>query len=542
MTERRTFALVAVAVFLVGFAMRTIPLYWSPLPFNLDGFHFAALARGVLKTGHLSVNNAFKPDEYTFTVLLSITSRITGISPLHVAQFLTASIGAILCLFVVLVTRGVGRHLGWSVRDVRTAMTVAGLVIATEGIFLGRSAAVSSEGIGHVLVVMSVFVLAYALRTNRPSWFVLSGIVFLILPLTHNLSTIIGLLSCVSLLTLYLGTSESGSSVIAGVLVLGFCGYAVLYYGVTGMDAMRISAVPGLFVAWTIVLVLLVRWLPTTDSRFQYGVPSVILLSGAGLVVGNHFVQIFPGTASSEVITMLYILPIAVIGIVAARGIPIPIDGGVEGYATVAMLFGSLTLIGFALTGGLTVEYQSLAIRGQTYVHLPFPILAGLGVVAFGTTRDSDRLKTTAVVLLVVCSVVSAPLAFSGLRATSAQPLVTQPELEAAAFASTHADGWTSDGHMTRLASRYYPEQTGSDVSERGVYEWLKGSGTEPRCPVVARRSWTTVGVQLFPASPGHITPAAYDRFDARRNVVYSVSGTDRIIYSIPTTGRTASC
>ncbi|WP_231190008.1 sodium/phosphate symporter [Haladaptatus sp. DYF46] len=539
MTERRSYVLVAVAVLLVGFATRTIPLYWSPLPFNLDGFHFAALARDALKSGHLPVKRGFQPDEYSFTVLLATTSRLTGVSPLYIAQFLTASVGAITCLFVVLVTRGVGRRLGWSVSNVRAAMTVAGLVVATEGIFLGRSAAVSSEGVGHVFVVMSVFAFAYALWTNRPSWFVLTGIIFVAFPLTHNLSTIIGFLTCVSLLTLYLGTSRSRSSVVAGVLIVGFCAYSVLYYAVTGMEATRISSAPGLFVAWIIVLVLLTRWLPTTNPRLQYGVPSVVLLGGAGLVVGNHFVPIFPGTASSEIITMLFILPIAAIGIVAARGVPIPIEGGVEGYATLAMLLGSLTLIGFALTGGLTVEYQALAVRGHTYVHLSFPILAGLGVVALGAKSDTDRLKTAVIVFVIVCSLVSAPLAFSGLRATSAQPLVTQPQLESAAFASTHADGWTSDGHMTRLSSRYYTERTGSNVSERGVYEWLRGSGAEPRCPVVARRSWTTVGVQLFPATPGHVTPAAYDRFTARRNVVYSVGGgSEQIVLSVPEAGR----
>lgn len=542
MTDRRSFSLVAFTICLVAFATRTIPLYWSPLPFNLDGFHFAALVRETLKNGHiLPSQRYFQPDEYVFTALLTITSQITGISPLYIAQSLTASIGAISCLFVILVTRGIGRRLGWSVSNVRVAMTVAGLVIATEGIFLGRSAAVSSEGLGHVFVIMSVFVFAYALWTNRPSWFIITGTIFLLFPLTHNLSTVIGFLSCVSLLALYLGTARSKSSVIAGVLVVGFCGYTVLYYGFMKLEVTRISSAPGLFIAWIIVLILLTRWLPTTNPRLQYGIPSVILLGGAGLVVGNYFVPIFPGTASSEVITMLFILPIAAIGIFAARGVPIPIKGGVEGYATLAILFGSLSLIGFALTGGLTVEYQALAVRGHTYVHLPFSILAGLGTVAFGMTRDTDRLKTVLIVLVVVCSVLSAPLAFSGLRATSAQPLVTQPELETVAFTAMYVDGWTSDGHMTRLASRYFPKRTGNNVSQRGVYEWLRGSGAEPNCPVVARQSWTTVGVQLFPASPGSVSNSQYDRLNYQQNVIYSVRSNKMLIYST-SNSKSSSC
>lgn len=543
MTKRRSFALVAVTVFLVTFAMRTIPLYWSPLPFNTDGIHHAALAREIVETGRFPIAKGyFHSDEYAFSSLLAGTSQITGISPFYIAQVLTATISAATALFVVVVTRGVGRRLGWSRANVRVAMTVAGLVVATEGVFLGRSVAVTSEGVGHLFVIMGVFVLAYALWTDRPSWFVLTAIIFLLFPLTHNLSTIIGFLSCLSLLTLYLGTSMNRPSVLGGCLVLGFGGYSILYYGVTGTVEARLTTAPGLFVAWVIVLVLLTLWLPTTNPRLQYGVPSAILVGSIILIVVNYFQPVFPGTASTEVVTMLFILPVAIIGFIGARGVPFLTRSGVEGYATLGMLLGTLALIGFALTAGLTPDYQGLATRGQTYVHLPWFVLAGVGVVAFGLTRDSDRLKAAVLVLVLVSAVVSAPLAFSGLRATSAQPLVTPSELEAATFVSMHAEGWTSDGHMTRLASKYYPEQIGSSGSQLGVQEWLRGSGTEPRCGVVARQSWTTVGVQLYPASPGHITPVAYERFNARRNVVYSVGGSEEIVYSVSKSGPTERC
>ena len=53
MNNRRSFALVAAAVFLIAVAMRTIPLYWSPLAFNTDGFKFASLARETIRYGHI---------------------------------------------------------------------------------------------------------------------------------------------------------------------------------------------------------------------------------------------------------------------------------------------------------------------------------------------------------------------------------------------------------------------------------------------------------------------------------------------------------
>ncbi|SIR76643.1 4-amino-4-deoxy-L-arabinose transferase [Haladaptatus litoreus] len=543
MSNRRSLAFVGLTVFAVAVTMRTIPLYWSPLPFNTDGFKFAALARETLAYGYLPTSwGFFNPDEFTFTVLLTISSRLTGVSPLYIAQVLIASIGATVCLFVVAITRRIGIQLRWPDFDVRIAALLAGLVLATEGIFLGRSTAVSSEGLGHVFVLLTVFVFARALWTSRRSWLLLSVLVFALFPLTHNLGAIIGGFSAVSLLVLVFRESKWTAGLFAGALVAGFWLYTGLYYSIAELNEVsRISSVPGLFAAWIVVLILLTLWLPITRPRVQKTVPTMALVGGAGLLVVNYFVSIFPGTATTDPLTLLFVLPIAVIGIVAFQGIPSLIDAGREGYMMFALLIGSISIIGFALTGSLTIEYQDLAIRGQIFIHIVAAVLAGLGAVMIGRSWKPSTMTTAIVVVVIVCSLVSAPLAFSGLEATSAQPLVTQSEFETATFAVTYADGWTSDGHMTRLASKYYPKQTPNDVSQRGIYEWLHG-GAVPSCPVVSQQSWTTVGAQLFPSSPKTIGYKSYEGSFQTRNLVYATSGNDPLIFTMPTNGDRQGC
>jgi hypothetical protein len=533
MKRRHSVGLVAVAIVLIALAMRTIPLYWSPLAFNTDGFRFAGLARETVQHGHLpSSPQSPKPDEYTFSALLAICSELTEIKPLYVAQLLTASIGATACLFAVVVTRRIGFRLEWSRFDVRVATFVAGMVLATNGIFLGRSTAVTSEGLGLVFVILAVVASAYTLQTNRRSWMIVMGLVFVLFPLTHSLSTIVGAFAIVSLLVLSLYSSADRRGLFLLLVVAGLWTYVSVYYTTFKLNELsRISSIPGLFAAWTIVLIFLTVWLSTARPRIQRDLPSVIILGGASLITVNSVTPIFPGTATTDSLVFAYVIPIAFIGFVAVQGIPQLDDAGLDGSAVFALLFGTLSIIGFALTGGLTVPYQDLAIRAQTFLHIPFAVLAGVGVALLSQRSNSRFIRATLVVLVLLCLVVSAPLAFSGLRATSAQPLVTQPEFETATFAATHTDQWTSDGHMTRIASKYYPRR--SIQSQTGVYVWLHGNGSVPNCPVVAQRSWTTVGAQLFPSSPETINRHSYSKMSLHRNLVYTSSGNDPLILTV---------
>lgn len=91
-------------------------------------------------------------------------------------------------------------------------------------------------------------------------------------------------------------------------------------------------------------------------------------------------------------------------------------------------------------------------------------------------------------------------------------------------FASTALDEpWTSDDHITRAENNYYGSE--HNQGPRPVYDWLQG-GDPPICSVIAQDSWTTVGAQLFPASPEQLDKETYARWQLENNVIY-VSGDD---------------
>ncbi|WP_458208914.1 sodium/phosphate symporter [Haladaptatus sp. NG-SE-30] len=538
MSNRRPYLLVGVAVFMVAVAMRTIPLYWSYLPFNLDGFQFAAPARYALQHGHLpSAEPYFQPDKYSFSALLTIVSQVTGVSPLRIAQPLIAVIGAVPCLVAVILVRRIGMQRRWQVSQTRLTAAVAGLVLAVEGIYLGRSAAVTSEGAGIVFVAVLAVVFYRALRTGRFSWMLLSFVFVFLLPLTHVLATIEGALVVTALLSLSVRRFQVRDLRFGGLLVGMFWLYLVGYYSILGMGEMgRLTAAPGLFVAWLVVLVVLSMWVPTTRTRLQRGLPLGLLIVGCAVFVANFFVPVFPGTAATPSLVLLLTAPVALSSIIASWGLPYVTTIDTDGEVVVALLFGPLALIGFALTGGLTVAYQDIVARGQIFLHLAAVVLAALAVVAVGNrsvtgSRFIGGLRATLIPFLVLSAVVSTPLAFLGLHATPAQPVTTPDEFEATTFATTHVpEAWSSDGHISRIASYYYPTRT--NASYRPVYQWLYGNEQPPRCLVVSQSSWTTVGAQLFPAAPTQLKDERYTMWLLSRQVVYTTSSSDSIVFS----------
>jgi hypothetical protein len=218
-----------------------------------------------------------------------------------------------------------------------------------------------------------------------------------------------------------------------------------------------------------------------------------------------------------------------------------------------ALLVGPLALIAFSLTADLTPVYFDLVGRAQTFVHPAVMILAALAAVsvaergrrrhirsgkdddAYSTTGGSrPTLRTVIVPLVLVCALVSAPLAFAGLHAFAYQSTTTPAEFETANFAATHLAGsWASDGHLTRIASNYYLSGTGG--STEPIYRWLRsGGGGPPGCPIVTQESWMTTGAQLMPAAPGQLGNDRYRELLTDRSVVYAAGTEDplRVVVS----------
>lgn len=520
---------VAVAVVLLGIAVRLVPLYWSPYPATLDGFEYAALAERTLATGRLPLPIAW--DSVGFAAVVSVGSALTGLSPLWLAQPLAAVIGGCSCLVGVAVAHRVGTDLGWPAGRVRLAAALAGLGLAVEGLYVRRTGVPDEEVVGLLLVPLLALAVHLALERRHLGWGALAGLFALVFPPLHVLGTLVALLTVTAVAVVHLTRGPSRRSAAAAVAgVAGFWLYLFEYYRfarlvsyleLTYVD--RILGAPGLLVAWLVLLVFGAGWaLRTTDRRAALG---VLLVVGAwfGLLGANALRPVFPGTATTRPALLLLAVPLAVAVALAGHGLALS-RRTPGGGLLLALLAGPVVLVWFALTAGLTADYFGTAIRAQTFAHVAVLTAAGIGAARIGRPDAGAgwRPARGAVVAgLLVALAVSAPLSVVALDTMSYPSVTTRAEFETAEFGATQFDAWATDDPIQRVANLYHGARS---VETEPVAAWVR-DGVAPTCPTAARRAWTTSGASLYPVPPGRIGAEAYREWVAERNRVYSVDG-----------------
>ncbi|WP_254546094.1 hypothetical protein [Halomarina pelagica] len=515
--------LLVVAVLTLAVAVRLLPLAFSPLPFNPDGFAFAGKARAILAANQLTPGGGaldLAPDEYLFTALLAALSSVTGVPPRFVAQAQVAVVAAVPPLVAVALARDLAGARGLSVPTRRVAAAAAGCGLAVEGLYLWRTTTVSSEVQGLSFVALLGLALYRGVVRSSRRWTAVAVALLALLPFTHNLSTTVAGL----VLTVYLATAAARRprlTLPGTALVIGFWVYAFGYYRLAGLREIgRFTSSPGLSLAWVVLIVALAYWLTTTSPRVQRGVPNGLLFAGLGVFAVNAVVPIYPGSVSTDPLMLALMLPLVAVAAMAAWALPQAARAAER--PVLALTLAPVAVIGIGLTAGLTVDYQGMVTRSQTFMHLGVLVLAGVFVArVVGNRRRAVRVAVAA--LFVVSLVATVPFPYTEHRTKPYQAITYPPEFEAATFAAERVPHrWAGDDHVVSVAVKY----TGAEATDLAVAEWLGGDAPPPTCAVVAQRSWTTVGAQSFPRML-RMEERAYERWLAREDVVYAVSGPD---------------
>lgn len=537
--------LASLAVVLVAVAMRTLPLWHSPLPFNPDGIHQARWAAATLRNGSLPLAR-LATDDLLFPPLLAVVGRILGVQPMLVAQPVTAIVGAVPCLLGIAVTRRVARQWGWARRRAVAAAILAGALLAVEGLYLHRSMATDEQIVGMLFVPLTAVIVARAYATGRQAWAVPVAVLLVAFGPLHNLdAVVIGLtLTIVTALVVTRARIRRAAPLVGvtGAYWLYIAGYhlSVARFTPAGINQQtRLTARPGLLLAWVIFVAGVAVWLVNARQRTQR------LLLGSGfallfaLVAVNAVVPVFPGTPSTHPVVLAGLLPLGLPVALAIWILPALDQAGPERLAIGGLLAAPFVLLGMAVTASLTPQYLNTAYRTTTFLHFPVLVLAALGTIALTGRLASDAvdrshirrgLRGGVVVVVLVAAAASVPIAFGGLSILNYKGVTTPAELEASQFAAAHARGsWTSDNHLVRIQPR-----TGSNGTEAPVYEWLRGGNRPPERFVLAQQSWTTTGAQFYPAPPETLSDAAYSEWRRTNNVVYVSGSGDRIVGVVP--------
>lgn len=554
MGDRRGDPLLGAAVLAVAVAARSLPLARSPLPFNPDGVVHAARARTALSAGSLPASK-LATDDVLFTGLLSAAGATTGGSPLLVAQPVAVVVGAAPCLLAAALARRWGRRRGWSPGRVRLAAAAAGLGLAVEGVYLHRSMPADEQTVG--LLVVPLVAVAYRrwLAGGGRRWAVVAAVLAAGLPPLHNLDSLVAGL----VLTALVAAGAPGRSprrvARAALPVAAFWGYFAAY--VVAVDRLtpagvvqagRLVAVPGLVVAWVVLLVVAVPWIRGLRARTRRRAVGAAAAVPFVLLAANAAVPVVPGTPTTDPVLLAGLLPLAVLVWLALRSVGGATGGdgeanqGVAGGGrrsrnrhrglAAAMVAGPAALVGVALAAALTPDYLATAYRALTFVHLPTLALAGVGAAGLARDRRPRLRAGTVLAVLLVAGAASAPVAVGGLATLPYKGVTTPGELAAAGFAEERVPGaWATDDHLARLARYRDPRPA---VTRVPVYEWLLGRGPPPRCPTLVQQSWTTTGAQVYPAPPTRPAAGAYAGWRANASLVYAGGGPDRVALVVP--------
>lgn len=551
-TRYRLFAITACFGLAVG--TRLFPLWWSPLPATLDGLVYAADGRAVVTAGSLSLAG-FRADAIASTLLVAMASLVTDHAPLTLVQPLYGIIGAVGVLIGAAFARRLGQSLGWPSQQATRAAVFAAFALAVDGVFVRRTGVPDDDAITLITIPLIVFAAHQVVQRDRSAWLVVLGVLLLALPLTHTFSTLIAALVLIG----YVSGAIIGRPLDRGRLrvtgVLGaFCAYFVGYYTWAGSTQLtvpyvdRVQSAFGLFIAWLIILVIVVPWFQRTTPRARRVLAGAPLLVVFTAIVVNAQVTIFPGTAATPRIVLWLVLPLAIPAIYGAIGAPSLSENGQIEPVLIALFVGPVVMILFSFTAGLTPEYFATALRAQTHIHLPLLVVAA-GVVArlelplmltnYRTGGLSRYVRPMMAVVFVIAMAATLPVAYVNLDTGSYPSTTTESEFTVGTFSVEYLSGqWTSSHTQVRIPGNYY-KNSGGAVSPTA--QWLRG-GPAPPCSLVSQQSWTTTGAHLFPAAPAIISEDRYSSTLAERHQIYSVGGYDPMVITVPRISTTGEC
>ncbi|MFA1611748.1 hypothetical protein [Halobellus rubicundus] len=543
-SRRHQVGLAIVALLGVALAFRAGPLYWSQYPSTLDGFNYAASAQTAMDTGTLGLTG--RADNLFFTAVFAVAGLVFDTPALRVTQPAATVIGTGICLVgVAIARRAVKESATVSVSASAVALVVAGL-LAVEGLFLRRTTVPDSDLVGILFTLLVAVSLQYAYRTGRRRWYGISGLFLVIFPILHTFTSFVVGLVITGLTARHVSRRLSLRSLVGGVVIAGgFWAYMAIYYrtaetslslAVPYVD--RVTAYPGLFVAWAIVLVVGIVWLQHTSLRIRRAIYLGTIGAFFLVVALNAFTPIYPGTASTPQIVLALVALLAFVALSAAVSLDL-ISEGDGGTILLALFLSPAVIIGFSLTASLTAEYFATAMRAQTFLHFPVVAVAGVTLARL-LSRDGSSgvrrfLRLAIVVVVVVATVTTAPLAFVNMDTGSVPSTTLGSEYESVEFVSTEYSGaWTTDHSLSRVGGHTF----GANVSVTPTASWLSG-GPSPRCAVLSQQSWTTTGAHLFPSGPETVPSDVYREWTGSRNVVYTAGGLDPTVVSLPRSNAT---
>ena len=532
---RRT-ALLAATIYVIALTVRLLPLLYSPLPYNIDGFSLVNIAERTQASGHLlpAVADPNLPNYKVpvFAALLTELSDLTGVPALTLVQpvipILTAT--SILAIFVLV------RRLTKS----DAAAGAAGLWLALEGTYVFSTATAIKASLAFALVPL--ILLLYWGRAD-PRKRGLAAFLLVVLPWVHHGSSLLAF----SIVTLLLAADAAawwrdGTLTVRALAIELGLGPALLIPGLLWyhfVDLMYLRQVADprqillfLSVLFLAALVVLRLSRPTrAPVRFRGGRTSrgwrrildaklLVPIGALAVLAANAQGSVFAGTIRTKPGVFLAAAPLVALVLVAVVGFNL-LRHARAPYRPLAaaLLLGPLAVMAFAFLRGLDPLSYVLMYRSAPYLAVGFGLCAGVGLaVALARIRSPAR-KAVLVVGFATLLALTLPLGYASEALYDVENGTAPYEFRAMTFA-----------HGLR------PAYLGADQRVMSTMSWYffeSGDGEAPSALargdlakydlVLVQTLWTTQGAQRHPLPNVVVGGPAFASALERNDVIYTI-------------------
>lgn len=547
--------LAVIALLIIGLAVRFVPLLFSPLPFNIDGFPLVRISEDIIESGQWSISYpegtsnfvAYNAKMPVISLLISTFALIFGMAPLEVAQYVMPLISSVAIVILYLIAYKITRN--------ELVSFFAGLALALNGFYVYLGAAVMKQTVGLVLLILSIY-LYYG--RDDPRKRTLAAIIFLIFTFTHHLTAWISFVM-ISLLALtdhalhiQHGTFQIKRfilDILSGPFIFIF---TILYYESVSLSFYkRVSSSNDIALFASVFMLGLILCISFSMPKKRKRKSNVLLnkiwiflIAGIALLLLNQDRTIFQGTLRTSTSMLVHLIPYLLLCLLGIIGINVVATKKTEHKPFIAAItLGPVLIIVFAMLKGFDIFTFVLVYRSYDYIDFGLAICAGIGagylinrmVKRFYPGENAQKAKfgikaSISIAFLTIC-LATVPLAYNGQEFYGVQDATYEHEFEAMNWvAENMADSHVStDERLNDIMAPYFDLDCDKTLPWKLKYERSLESGTV----LFMEDKWLSDGAQMSPMEPIKISEDTFDEKLMGNNVIYSTGGDGSQIYVV---------
>jgi len=505
-TNNRLLLLAIPTILLTALLARSLSLQWSPLPYNIDGLSELRVTQDILSSHHFdfpalsSEAEGYVSDLPILGLVSAFFSSAIGTSPTTSFQLLAAILGAVTVSIFYLIF---SQH--WPLT--RRGSIASALSLALIGSFVFSSGCTWKETMGFVLLGLVLY--AFPLRRS-PSYRVLMTSSLLLFVFTHHHITIAGYVIVTFAVILDLANKRTikdqpflpltRDDHFDLITIISAWSLAVLYYrdiSLPYLDFLTPSTDLYLYLAVAFLLVLVGIRLSRGDRPMTRApIELIVPVAGTLLMAYNYVHPIFPGMPAPAGLIAVPFLAYLILVAPAWTGAQLVLlKRGQTKNLLLAMLFGPLSLILFALLRSNDATSQLIVYRTFDFVMPAFALLIGVGFAYIVKGRARAIGMAAGASLVVICAS-TLPIAYSSQELFGVENQTYWFEYDAVQWFSEHGvKSYTSDQRLSETGARLFDLE-----GKRGLpYDLREGLSLNGSSFFVLETAWNTSGAQEFP-------------------------------------------